>query len=109
MGFSTVHVTPRRRSYPIVSTLVRSSYPVNLNLAACRTVLHLLLTLTLTRALPRCWAFQILMETGGGVDRLLANKIEDAWVLVRQKVRLHCSSYLSNPLAQEALFLPWYP
>ena len=26
------------------------------------------------------------MEADGGVDRLLANKIEDAWVLVRQKV-----------------------
>ena len=87
---------------------MRSSYP-KANLAACRTVLHLLLTLTLTLALSRCWPFQILMETGGGVDRLLANKIEDAWVLVRQKVRLHRRSYLSNPLAQEALFLPWYP
>lgn len=29
---------------------------------------------------------KILMETEGGVDRLLANKIEDAWILVRQKV-----------------------
>eukprot|EP00752_Nemacystus_decipiens_P003497 g3229.t1 len=36
-------------------------------------------------ALINWGAHEILMETGGGVDRLLANKIEDAWVLVRQK------------------------
>lgn len=32
------------------------------------------------------------MEAGGGVDRLLANKIEDAWVLVRQKVIVHTTA-----------------
>eukprot|EP00903_Cladosiphon_okamuranus_P014136 g13137.t1 len=36
-------------------------------------------------ALINWGAHEILMEEGGGVDRLLANKIEDAWVLVRQK------------------------
>lgn len=52
-----------------------------------------------------CSAVQLLMPTDAAVDRLLANKIEDAWALIRVKVCFHVWNLLQIIFSMNGMVL----